>query len=291
MKKEDDIIEVPTGLDDILNTFGETVNTVIVSETVSKKRGRAANDTFEESEVKAAFERASVAVKSLKNFAQLDGDARRAELVNQFVIQLASHGYTMTQCTKALSFKLKLNEKSARAAVLKAKTAHLQECVRTRTSAKVHNKYISWAITAHHKYQKGTLEIVDCSGDKVTPQPSRYRVSSKDTVWGPTQFGFDGIELRERQLEKVRGILNSWKDDKGTFRDDCPLTEDQRNAPRMLQQMIDAEVEKFWAAIEKAESDHRKVFPVQRERQATIPTGADAVAFFEELNWDSIAID
>lgn len=291
MEKQDDIIEVPTGLDDILSTFGETVSTVIVSEAVAKKRGRAANDTFEESEVKAAFERAAVAVKSMKNFSQLDTEARRAELVNQFVIQLASHGYTITQCTKAVSFKLKLMEKEALAAVRKAKIAHLQECVRTRTSAKVHNKYISWAITAHHKYQKGTLELVDCSSDKVHPQPSRYRVSSKDTVWGPTQFGFDGIQLREIQLEKVRAILNSWKDDKGTFRDDCPLTEDQRNAPRMLQQMIDAEVEKFWAAIEKAENDHRKVFPVQRERQATMPTGANAIAFFEELNWDAIAID
>lgn len=287
MSDEKIVVKPTAGLDDILGGFGDAV-AITIQEPIAKKRGRAANDSFDIEDVNKALEAAKAAVNARKDAAKLDKAQRSALTISEIVVTLASQGYTVTQLVKALSFKFERNEKAMRSVVTKVKTNHLYDCVRSVATRQVADKYCSWAIRALHKHQKGQLELVDCSDDKNCPMDSKYRVSSTDTVWGPTMLGFTEIELREKQLLAVRNVLAGFKDKNGTYVDGCPLSDEQKNAPNLLRAQIESEAAKFWTKIEEAESRHRKCFPVQRERNTG---GSSGIAFDEIIEWDEMTIE
>lgn len=285
----------PLNLENVLASFGDVVTevTVTAKPSAGKKRGRKANTDFDPKDVHAAFEAATKAVKSSKEFDGADEKTRYNMTVGELIIQLATLGYTATQCVSALVFKCeKMTEKQARSLYGKAKTEHRNRCILQRvvpSGHKVADKYLNHTATAYGKYAKGQLELTDCSDDRQFPWNSKYRTSSTDTSWYPTMLGWTKIELLEKQERKILAVLDSYKNKDGTYREDCPLSEAQRSAPTLIRKAIAEEAEKFFKAIGSAITEHRTVFTVQRERN-TLGT-MDAVAFDEEIDWDAITVD
>lgn len=285
----------PLNLENVLASFGDIVAEVTISPKSSggAKRGRKANTSFDPTEVARAFESAVKSVRSSKNFDSIDVETRYNMTVGEFIIQLATLGYTATQCVSALVFKCdKMTEKHARSLYAKAKTEHRNRCILQRVVPSGHkcsDKYLSHSATAYNKYVKGQLELTDCSGDKQFPWNSKYRTSSADTSWYPTMLGWTKIELLEKQERKILAVLDSYKNKDGTYREDCPLSEAQRSAPTLIRKAIAEEAEKFFKAIGAAITEHRTVFTVQRERNSV--GTMDTVAFDEEIDWDAITVD
>lgn len=283
-------VEKPSmGIDDVLGSFGDIVN-ITISEPVAKKRGRAANDTFDPKDIEAAFAAAQKTVLAREDFAKLDNSTKTALTAEQVIINLATVGYSKSQMVKAISFRFQTSEREANSMITKVKANHLNDCIRQFVLPKGNaaDKYCRWAVNALHKYQKGTLELVKCDDDLKFKFPSKYRVSSTDTVWGTTMLGHPNIELREKQLAAVRETLSKFKDKTGAYIDGAPLTEEQKALPNMLKAEIQSEAEKFWKLVEKAEMKHREVFTVQRQRG---PAAGSGVAFDTIIDWDGLVIE